>query len=186
MNLRLGYQPGINSNDTVYVSTSLGEVIAQQIIDTSSFAPVVRKGQLSMNVATSFTNTFSAYQLSFVSTNVVFDKNIVFTLPSNLIIYGLCSFSSNLTISIISTCSKISANSVVIGFDIDENLMVPQSINSTINIFNVSTPSSLAPLIYTFSTAFCGMMNQQFTAKYSMEFPYPIHITYSKTNFTIN
>jgi hypothetical protein len=186
MNLRLGYIPILNSSDTVFVTTTQGDVIAQLIIDTSNFAPIVSQGLLTMSVPTSYTNTFSAYQFSFISTNVVFDKQLTFTLPSNLNIYGQCSFSNNITSTLNFTCSKVSANSISIMFDIDQNLMIPQTIIYTISISNVSTPSSLAPLLYTFSTTFDGIVNQQFTTKYSMQFPYPISLVDAKTNFTLN
>jgi hypothetical protein len=117
---------------------------------------------------------------------VVFDTKLIFTLPSNLIIYGHCSFSNNIGIPMVSNCSNVSANSIAIVIDIDQNMMIPQNIMYTISLSNVSTPSSLASLLYTLTTTFNGTSNQKFSILYSMQTPFPINLVSSKTNYTIN
>jgi hypothetical protein len=174
------------SVDTVIVCTSLGEVISQKKIDTSRFAPVLKQSQLNINVSTSMTNTFSSYIFSFNSNGVVFDEKMAFSLPSNLVINGSCSLTSNISIPIMGNCSKVSPNSISIAFNIDQNVMIPQNIIYTITLLNVSTPSSLAPLPYTLTTTFNGTANQKFTSQYSMQTAYPINVISAKSNYTIN
>lgn len=184
--LKSGYIPSLSGNDTISVTTSLGEIIAQKVLDTSLYSPTLILGSLNMAVSNSVTNSFSGFQFSFTSTEVSFDRQLSFTLPSSLTIYGPCSLTTSLAIGITYNCSNVFANSISLSFDLDQNLMIPQNITYTITLANVSTPTSMAPLLYTLATKFNGTTNQKFSILYSMQSSYPISTVYTKTNYTIN
>lgn len=185
--LKLPYIPSLASVDTITVTTSNGDVIAQKNIDASSFAPTLVSNPLGMSVGNSVTNSYSNFVFGFVCSEVVIDKQFAFSLPTGFSIVGSCSVNTNLTKIVIPfTCTVTSNNTANVSMDIDQNLMIPQTIAYTITFANVSTPSSMAPLQYSLSTTFNGTVNQKYSVVYSMQSALPMQVVYSKTNYTIN
>jgi hypothetical protein len=70
--------------------------------------------------------------------------------------------------------------------DIDQNIMIAQTIMYTIILNNVSTYTSMAPLQYSLYTTYNGTVNQKFNTVNSLQSALPISVIYSKTNYTIN
>lgn len=155
-------------------------------MDTSSYAPILINGGLTISATRAMTNTFSDFVFTFTSSQVVIDKTITLILPTALTINGQCSITSNQGVVINYVCSKASPNSITINHDYDQNLMIMQTITYSISITNVSTPVSTAPQNYILQTNYNGVKNQRFSARYSMQSAYPLSVTYSKTNYTIN
>ncbi len=102
-------------------------------------------------------------------------------------INGQCSLNSN-NQGFISgyICNKINNTAINISSIFDQNIMISQNITFIIGISNVSTPISTAPLNYIVSTTFNNTKNTVFSTRYAMQSVYPLNVTYSKTNYTIN
>jgi len=60
--------------------------------------------------------------------------------------------------------------------------------NALINIMimNVTNPQIMVPILYSFSTNFNNIINQQFSALYSIKNPYPLSLNANKNNNTFN
>lgn len=70
--------------------------------------------------------------------------------------------------------------------DFDKNFMISKSIQYTITIKDVSTPTSTLPLKYSIATTFNGVKNQQFSKFYAIDLPFPLEAEITKSNNTIN
>lgn len=72
----------------------------------------------------------------------------------------------------------------MITYNGDSTFMMIDTIAYTITITSVTNPSSIAPIVYSFTTTFNSIANQKFSSTYSIQTALPLTFISSKTNYT--
>lgn len=184
--LKLGYIPSQSTNDTLKITTKLGEVIAAKILDTSSKAPIKYMAALNATFDPSITNYVSDSYLSILSPSVVFDYATI-TLPTGVSLTGECSLSASHNYANDFSCEKLNPNSLRLNISFDRSNMIGQDIYYFLYLHQINTPTSTRPLTFKVVTYYRDIINQEFSQAVSVESPLQLDVlaqTYSNT--TIN
>ena len=134
----------------------------------------------------SITNTRSEYKFTFIAPEVVIDNELILQLSLGQTISGSCSLAVDEFLVGTHTCEKVDDRTIKILMDFDQALMITKTISYVITINDVTTPTSTAPLKYTLSTTFNSVTNQEFEKFYSVDEPFPLEATITKSNNTIH
>ena len=117
---------------------------------------------------------------------IVIDNELILQLSLGQTISGSCSLAVDEFLAGTHTCEKTDNRTIKILMDFDQALMITKTITYTITINDVSTPTSTAPLKYSLSTTFNSIKNEEFEKYYSVEEPFPLEATITKSNNTIH
>lgn len=181
-----GYNPLAAMTQNVLLTTQAGDPIANSNFSILQFNPTKATNSLAISIPNSVTTLNSNYIIDFVSSYIPFQSGITLSLSNLQTINGGCYMIDNSSIfEAVFTCSVLNSTTIQINITGDTTLMMLDAIDYTITITNVTNPSTIQPIIYSFNTQFNSVVSQTFTTTYSIQNPLPLSLSYSRSNSTI-